>query len=64
MTTLQCKIFETKWKKMKQYLLKNNFVSNSFEWLQKNRKVSPRLYSLIVNLIERKNDNWKDRIST
>lgn len=35
-----------------------------FEWLQKNKKVSPRLYSLIVNLIERKNDNWKERLST
>lgn len=26
--------------------------------------MSPRLFSLIVNLIERKNDNWKDRLTT
>lgn len=34
------------------------------DWLKKNKRVSPRIYSLIINLIERKNENWKDRLST
>ncbi|KAL4481943.1 hypothetical protein ABPG74_008032 [Tetrahymena malaccensis] len=35
-----------------------------FEWLKKNKKISPRIYSLITNLLERKSESWKERLST